>query len=179
MGDFNKILACHEKEGGAYKPAVQIESFEDVLTDCKLSDLAWVGAKFTWCNRHIDDTWTRLHLEKADADSEWRDIFQEACFHTLFSMASGHMPVLVDWASARGRPDREVGRPMSRIFQFNNAWTKEKECRRIISQVWVKKSTVATPLEPNFESLLFKISQIADAVGKEGVQDVLSKSSAD
>lgn len=49
--------------------------------DCNLFELDWHGPKFTWSNGHRDQTWTRLRLDRALTNSEWRDLFSEVCCH--------------------------------------------------------------------------------------------------
>lgn len=47
---FNEILQLSEKQGGRDRPERQIENFKDVLSDCELRDLGFMGPPFTWCN---------------------------------------------------------------------------------------------------------------------------------
>lgn len=50
-GDFNEILWCHEKEGGAIKDNDSMQSFRDCFNDCNLQDLGYHGDIYTWSNR--------------------------------------------------------------------------------------------------------------------------------
>jgi hypothetical protein len=43
LGDFNEILFGCEKEGGQPRPAAQMERFRNILEECKLDDLGFVG----------------------------------------------------------------------------------------------------------------------------------------
>ena len=45
--DFNEIAKTYEKMGGRLRPNVQIKNFRDVLDECGLMDLDFVGYKFT------------------------------------------------------------------------------------------------------------------------------------
>ena len=46
--DFNELLKSHEKHGGRLWPYGQMEKFKEVLDECNLLDLGYVGNQFTW-----------------------------------------------------------------------------------------------------------------------------------
>ena len=52
-GDFNCIIAPHEKRGGKpYIDDVERKEFRDFIQNNGLVDLGFVGLRFTWCNNH-------------------------------------------------------------------------------------------------------------------------------
>ena len=51
MGDFNEILHLREKVGGSLRPERQMNSFRATINRCKLQDLGYVGADYTWSRR--------------------------------------------------------------------------------------------------------------------------------
>lgn len=46
--DFNELLKTREKLGGRLRPYGQMQNFREVLDECGLLDLGFVGTKFTW-----------------------------------------------------------------------------------------------------------------------------------
>ena len=50
VGDYNEIVDMLEKWGRAEKRDGQMELFRTSLVECCLSDLGYVGSKFTWSN---------------------------------------------------------------------------------------------------------------------------------
>lgn len=46
--DFNKILLSHETLGLGSRQENLMKAFIDVLDECELMDLGYVGHKFTW-----------------------------------------------------------------------------------------------------------------------------------
>ena len=48
IGDFNKILFQHEKEGGRPGEQCHMQAFSDALVDCNLFDMGYEGDMFTW-----------------------------------------------------------------------------------------------------------------------------------
>jgi hypothetical protein len=47
IGDFNKIVESFEKWGGGRRSESQMLAFQQVIENCKLSDLGFWGPKFT------------------------------------------------------------------------------------------------------------------------------------
>ena len=47
VGDFNEIAKSHEKCGGRLRSYMQMKNFRNVLDECGLMDLGFVGSKFT------------------------------------------------------------------------------------------------------------------------------------
>ena len=60
--DFNELTKQHEKLGGALRSHNQMQLFRDVIDECSLMDLRFVGLKYTW-SKHFEDghlIWERL-----------------------------------------------------------------------------------------------------------------------
>lgn len=47
IGDFNELMFMDEKERGRGHPRALLEGFSEMVTDCGLHDLGFVGPKFT------------------------------------------------------------------------------------------------------------------------------------
>lgn len=47
-GDVNEILYYFEKIGGMLREERKMEAFGEVLEDCKLMDVGYLGNWFTW-----------------------------------------------------------------------------------------------------------------------------------
>jgi hypothetical protein len=48
MGDLNGILYSHEKEGCNSRPQNYMQAFQQVLDDCHIQDMGFVGDMFTF-----------------------------------------------------------------------------------------------------------------------------------
>jgi hypothetical protein len=70
VGDFNEIVNQSDKIGGAQRREGQMVLFRNVLEDCGLSDLGFLGSKFTWSNGHHDDTFMKERLDRAVANQD-------------------------------------------------------------------------------------------------------------
>ena len=89
-GDFNEIIHPDEKSGGKERDAGQMREFREVLSRCGLSDLGFVGPRFTWCNGRFGDQRTLLRLDRMVANDEWIKFFPEAKVHHISMSASDH-----------------------------------------------------------------------------------------
>lgn len=47
IGDFNDLMFADEKRGGQMHPRALLSGFTEVVNDCRLVDLGYVGDKFT------------------------------------------------------------------------------------------------------------------------------------
>ena len=68
-GDFNELLKSHEKSGGRPRPFGQMQKFREVLDECGLIDLGFIGKKFTWFKNYPSGgLWERLDRAVSTAD---------------------------------------------------------------------------------------------------------------
>lgn len=164
MGDFNEITSLDEKEGGRIRPLRQINEFVSALEDWWVSDLGFVGNKFTWDNKHEDSSWTRLRLDRGAANSWWRALFPSAKVVHLFSEASDHLPIILDWvgSSMGGVCPNNCRR--RRIFQFEQKWVKMDECKTLIESTWAKPISAGLRNNESLGKLKESLSDTASAL---------------
>ena len=70
IGDYNEILTNDEKVGGRVRSEGQMDLFRQVLVKGSLFDLGWRGDKFTWSNRHEDESFTKERLDRVLANQQ-------------------------------------------------------------------------------------------------------------
>ncbi|KAM2175987.1 hypothetical protein EV1_035009 [Malus domestica] len=74
--DFNELLGIHEKEGGPVHPMNQIMAFWNVVCDCHLHDLGFLGTLYTWITTR---SWgIKEQLDRMIATDGWKDLFSNA-----------------------------------------------------------------------------------------------------
>lgn len=54
-GDFNEITKTLEKKGGRLRPYLQMKIFRDALDEYGSMDLDFVGSRFTWFKKCVND----------------------------------------------------------------------------------------------------------------------------
>jgi len=117
IGDFNAILLSFEKQSKHPPPYKQMEDFGLALESCRLVDIGFRGYPFTWNNKRPGDANTKERLDRAIANSEWRERFPASTLTHLFSHASDHAPLLLQTMTdhrLRGRGAND--------FKFEEAW---------------------------------------------------------
>lgn len=88
VGDFNVIVALHEKQGGIFSPHKTLEDFRDFILENILKDILPKKGKFTWTNRRKEFLQIVVHLDRFLVSQEWiiasynliSQIFPFVCF---------------------------------------------------------------------------------------------------
>lgn len=70
MGDFNKILYSHEKQGGNLRDERCMEGFRFALDDCDLLDVGYEGKWFMWERGKLTHNNSRERLDKGESYRE-------------------------------------------------------------------------------------------------------------
>ncbi|XP_042969143.1 uncharacterized protein LOC122301839 [Carya illinoinensis] len=135
FGDFNEILHNHEKVGGANRPYSQMEAFRISMEWCGLSDLGFVGPKFTWCNNRMGTHFTKERLDRALGNMLWTSMFNENNFNVLVAQTSDHCPLLIS-LNKRGRRELFLVPTREKIFRFEARWNLHEACNSIIKSCW-------------------------------------------
>jgi hypothetical protein len=131
-GDFNEILAQHEKSGAANRKETQMEQFREALEACNLSDMGFQGPKFTWNNCRGDDQFTKERLDRVVANNGWLNLFPEFVVQVLETIHSDHKPILVVFS--KEKKERIYYR---KGFKFEASWQLDEEYQDIVKEAWV------------------------------------------
>ncbi|XP_028807945.1 uncharacterized protein LOC114762601 [Neltuma alba] len=97
LGDFNDVKAVTEKLGKLPINVRRVLNFEYMLADCELMDLGYQGSKFTWNNRRLGDEDVKERLDRAVANCEFREDFQNALVTIVDLVGSDHHLLIVDY----------------------------------------------------------------------------------
>ena len=91
LGDFNEILNESEKCGGRSRPRGLMESFQDTLEACGLSDLGFKGPQYTWSNCQEGSDLIKERLDRVVANRSWCELFREAAVWVGMAISSDHV----------------------------------------------------------------------------------------
>jgi exonuclease III len=95
VGDFNEILTQEEKTGVTLRKEAQMDQFRNALENCRLIDLGFSGARFTWTNGRQGESLIKERLDRAVANKEWKSLFCEVAVYVLAARSSDHKPLLM------------------------------------------------------------------------------------
>ncbi|XP_041009372.1 uncharacterized protein LOC121253428 [Juglans microcarpa x Juglans regia] len=134
VGDFNEILTHDEKVGGKQRQEKQMNMFRNVLERGGLFYLGWRGDKFTWSNKHDNETFTKERLDRAVANLRWKEIYKEGWVEVLTAKCSDHKPLLLSMNQVLSIAWRR-----RRMFRYEARWSLEEDCEEVIKNVWTTR----------------------------------------
>jgi hypothetical protein len=105
-------------------------NFCDALSDCDLVDLGFTSLPFTYDNGRSGTVNVKVRLDRAVADTSWRDLFGEATLHHLVSSHSDHCPLLFEIQ----KENWERHKP--RIFRYKIMWERLDFLAEEIKEAW-------------------------------------------
>jgi hypothetical protein len=130
MGDFNEAMWSFEHFSACERPERQMSIFRDALTDCDLVDLGFTGLPFTYDNGRGGEANVKVLLDRAVANTCWRDLFGDATFHHLVSSRSNHCPLLLEVRKENWE------RHKTRIFRYETMWERLESLATEIKEAW-------------------------------------------
>ncbi|KAK5843523.1 hypothetical protein PVK06_005980 [Gossypium arboreum] len=95
-GDFNDILFAHEKQGGLLREEARMEVFHKIFKACRLEDLGFSGAWFTWERGRTIERNIRERLDRGVANDGWLHQFPRYSLRHLPHSFSNHCPLLIE-----------------------------------------------------------------------------------
>ena len=115
--DFNAIIFASEKKSKHPPPYKQMEEFGSTLEMCKLIDIGLRGYQFTWNKKRPGESNTKERLDRAVANTGWRDRFPASTVTHLHSHASDHLPLVL-----QTQTDQRFRSQGAHGFRFEEAW---------------------------------------------------------
>ncbi|KAA3462610.1 reverse transcriptase [Gossypium australe] len=109
-GDFNEILYGFEKKCGLHRDERKMEEFRQVLYDCHLADLGYLG--------NLSETNIQERLDRGVGTEGWRLLFPNFIIQHLPHSFSDHCPLLIN-------TDSRVRQQQGKSFRFEAWWVLE------------------------------------------------------
>ena len=120
VGDFNVTLASgeHSRTLDYISDQAGMRHFQDVVGACDLTDLAYVGALFTWWNKRLEVPISKK-LDRALVNQSWLNRYPLSLTHFEAGKISDHVQCLIRLARALN----EARKP----FRFFNYLVEHKD----------------------------------------------------
>ena len=110
-----------------------MESFRQVLDECNLLDLGYMGNKFTWSKSFPNGGMVWERLDRAVSTEEWLDLFSVTKVQTLSCVTLDHSPILI-------LPDG-FGAKLNRPWRFEQIWLENRGCYDTVKGTWELAAT--------------------------------------
>ena len=120
------------------RPQRQMESFREAMNVCGFQDLGFSRPKFTWCNMQEGSNRIHLKLDRAFANSEWINHFNNIRVHHFTKSTSDHC--LLRFSDSCSLPLTK-----KRCFHFETMWAKREDYKEIIEATWIGGTSLNTP----------------------------------
>lgn len=130
VGDFNEVMWSFEYFSECERAEGQMAAFRDALGDCDLMDLGFSGLPFTYDNGREQQANVKVRLDRAVADTGWRDLFPEAAVSHLVSSCSDHCPLFLEIK----KESWECHKP--RIFRYEIMWERLESLAEEVKVAW-------------------------------------------
>lgn len=131
FGDFNEILFQREMIGSGIRSQHQMRNFRNSLQDCGLHDLGFVGERFTFSNKRRGTAETKVRLDRAVVNRDWKRIFPDANLRVGFANASDHCPIILSTDAAKTHESRPV-----QSFRFEPMWLRDNTFNDKVKEAW-------------------------------------------
>lgn len=105
----------------------QMNDFRSTLEDCSFSDLGFKVPRFTWNNGREERGFTQARLDRAVANLDWCNLFNNVVAKVLASRSSDHNPFLILFSAEDERKWRKW-----RQFQVEASWSKIAGFRDVV-----------------------------------------------
>ncbi|KAK3229057.1 hypothetical protein Dsin_000938 [Dipteronia sinensis] len=148
MRDFNEILYDKEKMGGVQKNWKEMSDFIEVINECNLEDMRYIGHCYTWSNKRAIDYLIMERLDRGFCTRDWGRLFPQYVIRHLEFRGSDHKPLVLDVT------DGQRKRVKGRRFYFEECWTEDKECKSVVNVAWK-----GSDCRSSTESVLSKIER--------------------
>jgi len=130
VGHFNEVLHQLEHVGVLERSSSQIAGFQEMVDVCGFHDLGFEGRSWTFEKKVAGGSYCRVRLDRALASPEWSSRFPAASVHHLSTVASDHIPILMQWHRKRSQ-QRRKGR-----FRYEIMWETHQEFSDMLEQTW-------------------------------------------
>ncbi|KAF9626561.1 hypothetical protein IFM89_035176, partial [Coptis chinensis] len=147
MGDFNEITCPEEKCGGKPFNYPKVRFFLDMIDECELFDLGFVGSIYTWTNKQNGSHRIWERIDRMMANEAWRSTFSGCRVLHELATTSDHKFLILKLLQ-----DRVMIR---RPFRFEIMWAQHDGCQEQIRDAF-HKELQAPSLEESEKANLLK-----------------------
>lgn len=126
IGDFNVVAYQEEKMRGCLVNLNDVGELIRMIQQTSLSNLGYVGSKYTWSNNRLRGSTIVERLDRALGSNDWISQFFSKVDH-LHRTCSDHAPLLLTLSSLGSQGSS---------FRFLNVWATHHQFQEIVVESW-------------------------------------------
>ena len=115
--------------GGAIHAHSKMQAFQDVLNECRVMDLGFIGPEFTWSKHYTNGHSILERLARGLATNLWFLRYPGTRVHHLPCLSSDHCPWLIN---PTGIEIPSYKKP----FWFKEMWLSDSRCGEVVEAAW-------------------------------------------
>ncbi|XP_074283597.1 uncharacterized protein LOC141608138 [Silene latifolia] len=127
-GDFNAIMAPHERIGGATVTNADVQPLIQTVQECELYELKGCGSYYTWNNKHEVDEKVYSKIDRVFHNEEWLATFPSSYANFLPEGLYDHCPCIINFEETVTRSKAP--------FKYYNMWSMAEGFENVITRGW-------------------------------------------
>ncbi|XP_071680193.1 uncharacterized protein [Lolium perenne] len=135
----------------------QMALFRECLDDCGLTDLGFIGPKFTWNNRQSEDDHVKVRLDRAVANAGFMEIYDDCVVENIVTTTSDHLAISITLSKLN---EIKYKAPVQTGFRFEAAWLRAPDYKEVFEKAW----TVNASDSPSLHSTWSTLQQVAGSL---------------
>lgn len=131
--DFNEALSRNEHLSRGDRGENQIRLFRECPEDCDLVDLGFSGPKYTWNNRQEGNSNVKVRLDRAVANGQFIQLFDDYHVENIITSSSDHYAILISINSDSGHNDKSN---FDHNFRYEAMWARATDYNEVVERKW-------------------------------------------
>ena len=164
VGDYNCVLYPYERIGYVLRHQ-ETEDLQRCDSLCGFQDMAWIGNRFTWNNKHQDASKVFCKLDRTMINQAWLNSFPIAMTHFMLEGQFDHCPIVIMVYSTV-----EVGKYP---FKYFTTWSQAPNFDEIVSAS-LRLARLGTPMYKVVQKMK-RTKQALKMLNAEGYSDLQCK----
>lgn len=150
IGDFNEVPCNDEHCGVSDRGEAQMQLFRDCLEDCQLMDMGFTGPRLTWNNRKEGADNVRVRLDRAVANGQFTQLFDDSQVENIITTSSDHFAVCLSLAQHGHRRGSKL---MTQNFRYEAAWSRANDYTETVHKRWNEGLVGPRNIQTTWENL--------------------------
>ncbi|XP_026410929.1 uncharacterized protein LOC113306174 [Papaver somniferum] len=130
IGYLNITMHDHDRSTYSTPTTTEYPEIQTILDNSDLSDLGYIGNRFTWNNRQYGNNCIYARLDRALVNGHWLNHYGCTPVHHIDTIGSDHIPIILETTS--------VSFQGSKPYRYFKCWGSDPSVREVIKNAYSK-----------------------------------------